>query len=74
MGKWLDVDVVCPFFRRVDSNRIRCEGVEDSNTLNLVFGDIQQQEAYMYRFCCNINKYKRCLICDALNRKYGGAR
>ena len=72
MGKWVDVDAVCPFFRRNDPNRIRCEGVESRNTINLVFEDTKQQEAYLYRFCCNMKNYKHCIVCDALNRKYGG--
>jgi hypothetical protein len=72
MPNWVDVDVVCPFFRRNDPNRIRCEGVENRNTINLVFEDTKQQEAYLHRFCCDIKQYKRCLICEALNRKYGG--
>jgi hypothetical protein len=62
---------VCPFYRRTDANHIRCEGIENRSNITLVFEDPNQREAYLYRFCCNMNQYKRCLICETLNRKYG---
>lgn len=71
MGHWRDVDVVCPYFRRNDSNRIRCEGVKASNTINLVFEDTKKQDEYLADFCCDMDNFKRCLICRALNSKYG---
>ena len=71
MGHWIDVDVVCPYFRRNSPNRIRCEGVEANNTINLVFEDTKKQDEYLEYFCCDMDNFKRCLICKALNTKDG---
>lgn len=70
---WVDVEAVCPFFKRSVPHRIECEGVEDNNSINVVFRDPKMQEAYLHRFCCDMKKHKRCLICETLNRKYGGS-
>ena len=64
--------VVCPFYRRNDNNRICCEGLEDRNTINLVFEDSKKQVAYRNEYCCDIDNYKNCKICAMLKKKYGG--
>jgi hypothetical protein len=61
----------CPFFHRFESNRICCEGLEDNNTINLVFEDPKKLNEYKHTYCCDIDHYRWCLICGILNRKYG---
>ena len=70
MGCWLDAEAVCPFFRKNDPNRIRCEGLEKHSTINLVFEDTKKQKEYLREHCCDIEGYKRCHICEMLLKKY----
>lgn len=62
--------VVCPFYHKSDSNRICCEGVDDNNTVNLIFSDSRKQKEYKQTFCYDITNYKKCLICTMLYTKY----
>ena len=61
---------VCPFYHRHDDNRLCCEGTDNNNTINIVFGDQNELKKYGNKFCNDINNYKNCLICKALNSKY----
>lgn len=63
--------VVCPFYIRSDQNRICCEGVDGNNTINLVYEDAKKRREYSNKFCRNTIGYKKCAICQMLNRKYG---
>ena len=70
MSQYVSKYAVCPFYHRHDDNRICCEGTDSKNTINLVFGDQCQLKAYGMRYCNDIEGYKDCLICKALNAKY----
>lgn len=61
--------VVCPFYRRNESNRICCEGVGKDNTINLVFGSQPRMHDYIMHFCNSIENYNKCLICQMLESK-----
>lgn len=67
-----DKFVVCPFYHWSTFNRICCEGVQNNNTTNLMFGEKSKTREYMGKFCCDIDKYRTCAIYGMLNRKYGG--
>ena len=73
MSQYVSKYVVCPYYRRHDDNRICCEGTDskNTNTINLVFGDNRTLKDYTTKFCSDIQCYKECLICKALNFKYG---
>ncbi len=71
MTRWIDADVVCPYYKASQPNRIRCEGVEAKSNINLTFEDTKKQAEYMGVYCTNIHNYYKCLICYTLNRKYG---
>jgi hypothetical protein len=71
MTHWIDADVVCPYYKASQPNRIRCEGVAARSNINLTFEDTKKQEEYMTGYCCDIRNYYKCLICETLNRKYG---
>lgn len=62
---------VCPYYRRHDDNRICCEGTDPRNTINIVFGDKYKLKEYGIRYCNAIDGFRDCLICQALNTKYG---
>ena len=65
--------VVCPYYHRHDDNRICCEGTgsKNTNTINLVFVDSKKLKDYTTKYCCDIQGYNKCIICKALNLKYG---
>jgi hypothetical protein len=73
MSQYVSKYVVCPYYRRHDDNRICCEGTDskNTNTINLVFGDNKKLKDYTTNFCSDIQCYKKCIICKALNMKYG---
>lgn len=62
--------VVCPYYRRLQPNRICCEGVEPRNTVNLVFEDTFGNIRYKAAYCNNMDNYKKCRICRMLDAKY----
>lgn len=65
--------VVCPFYKRnIDANRICCEGVDPTNTLNLVFGNKKELLRYEKRYCNSMERYQSCLICQMLTAKEEG--
>lgn len=63
--------VVCPFYIRSDQNKICCEGVDDNNTLNLIYMDAKKRREYSDKYCRDEVNYKSCQICQMLYRKYG---
>lgn len=71
MSRYVSKYAVCPFYHRHDDNRICCEGTDKHNTINVVFGGKYELKEYSIKFCYDIFNYKNCLICKALNTKYG---
>jgi hypothetical protein len=71
MSQYVSKYAVCPYYHRHDDNRICCEGTDSKNTINLVFGDKKKLKDYNINFCNDVEGYKKCLICKALNLKYG---
>jgi hypothetical protein len=61
---------VCPYYHRHESNRICCEGVDNTNTINLVFVAAKDLKAYGERYCNSISRCSRCMIYQMLERKY----
>ena len=70
MSRYVSKYVVCPFYRRNDTNRICCEGVDKTNTLNLVFEGKEKVLEYQRHFCNDIVNHKDCLICRMLTDKW----
>ncbi len=71
MSQYVSKYVVCPYYSRHDGNRICCEGTEDSNTINIVFGDAKRQKEYGIRYCNSMTRHRDCMICKALDERYG---
>jgi translation initiation factor 2 beta subunit (eIF-2beta)/eIF-5 len=73
MSQYISKYVVCPYYHRHDDNRICCEGtgLKNTNTINLVFVNNKTLKEYTTKYCNDIEGYKRCMICRALNEKYG---
>lgn len=68
MGKQIDAYVVCPFYKRNESQMIICEGVKKGTTVHLAFSDSTELKSYKKEYCkC---RYQDCLITKMLNRKY----
>lgn len=74
MARYISKYVVCPFYRRNDTNRICCEGVSFENTLNIVFESEKGMVRYEKRFCDSMDHHKNCLVYQMLNRKYEEAQ
>ncbi len=69
--------VVCPYYigntntYMTKLNQIRCEGVAKDSVISLSFETKAEEQEYRERFCHDIHGYHKCLICKALNRKWG---
>lgn len=67
-------DVLCPFYHW-DMNkptRIKCEGLTEGGTIDLLFKNKEQKKSYMGIYC-EIN-YTLCGIYKAINEKYEGEK
>ena len=71
MSQYVSKYVACPYYHRHDDNRICCEGTNSNNTINLVFGNVNKLKIHTIRYCNDVDGYKKCLICKALDIKYG---
>ncbi len=72
MSQNVSISVVCPFYRRHKENGICCEGIDSTNSVNLVFGDSKKLKEYTKCFCADIKCHKGCMIFQMLNSKYKG--
>lgn len=70
-SEYISKYVVCPYYHRHDDNRICCEGVTKSNTINIVFPNPIKLKNYTINYCNSVGNFNNCLICKALNQKYG---
>ena len=69
--------VKCPYYienfskKQSAENRIRCEGIDSNNKINLVFGNKGEKRKYMVRYCYGVLSCKKCRINKMLTEKYG---
>lgn len=70
--KYISKYAVCPFYHKHEPNRIGCEGVNDDNTINLVFSDTKKLKEYTTAFCDDMRGHKNCPVFKMLNSKYSG--
>ena len=69
MGKHdFSCKVQCPYYRDQDGQKLRCEGVGPGTVIHLAFASKQEMRDYRVEFCEGC--WKKCMIADALNRKY----
>lgn len=72
-SKW----VKCPYYvesnhpYQLKQNQIRCEGVADHTTINLVFRSKSEEHRYREQACYSIEGCKRCRIHKMLDEKWG---
>lgn len=65
---WGDEAVICPFFKDMTSEAIRCENVFSCSVIN-DFGSKNLKREHAERYCCTFN-YKKCLLAKMLLEKY----
>lgn len=70
MSCYISKYVVCPYYHRHDNNRICCEGVDDTNTSNLVFENSRKQKEYSKKHCNSMEGHKECRFFKMLEEKY----
>jgi hypothetical protein len=53
MGKaaFMDKYIVCPYFRRIETNQICCEGVDGASTSRMAFRNMKELKDYAFRTC-----------------------
>ena len=68
--KWEDKYVKCPFYRKTDTNRIVCEGLQEGNTINLAYESRGDKKQYMSERCNSIEGCRLCPIHELLERMY----
>lgn len=70
MSRYVSKYVVCPFYRRNDTNRICCEGVDETCTVNVVFECKPAMLDYEKHFCDSMERHKECLLYQMLLKKW----
>ena len=71
MSKYSTKYVVCPYYKKHDDYRIRCEGIDKDSSIHVVFGDPRKMEIFKVKHCHSFQGYHKCLVCQALDKKYG---
>lgn len=66
---WDSADIQCPFFSRVESRRIKCEGPFQSTVLSIWFDTNKERNEVFRKYCCCTN-YLRCPVYLAALEKY----
>lgn len=67
----------CPYYigsshtYMTKANQIRCEGVVEGCVVSITFDTKAKEQAYRARYCNNLQGYHNCLICKAIDRKWG---
>ena len=64
-------NVVCPYYKCEEGQKIFCEGVERNTAIHLAFAAPPQLKDYKSRFC--EGGYGGCRIADMLERKWDDA-
>lgn len=78
MSEYNSTFVQCPFYienysrKQASENRIRCEGIEENNKINLVFLTQKDKQRYMVKYCYGVLSCKQCRIHKMLSEMYGG--
>lgn len=68
--QWSAKFVKCPYYRDHESNKIRCEGLSNGNTIHLVYEDSKERKQYMKEHCESIKWCRTCPIHRLLDDKY----
>ena len=68
-SEYKDVEVQCPFYKKEDKQRIRCEGVTTESTASVqVFKSKTDKNSIKEKYCTK--DYMRCPTYQALEKKY----
>lgn len=61
----------CPFYRKHEGGKIKCEGLSDNSTIHLVFETPKERAIFMREHCNSITDCHACLIHKILYEKWG---
>lgn len=73
-GAYYSPNAVCPFYQW-DIGRptkIKCEGLTEGGTIDILFKNIEQKKSYMGIYC--ETNFTLCGIYKAINEKYKGEK
>lgn len=68
--------VQCPYYvenfskKQSRHNQIRCEGLDDTHKISLVFRSKELKQRYQIRYCFGVFTCKKCRIHSMLDDKY----
>ena len=71
MSKYESKYAVCPYYKKHDDNRIRCEGIDKDSSIHVVFGNKVKLKEFSVSYCNSFAGHRKCLVRQALNKKYG---
>ena len=64
-----DVLVQCPYYKGEEKQMLFCEGVQEGAAIHLAFDTTPNLKDYKNHFCKRC--WKKCLLAETLNRKWG---
>lgn len=65
-----DKNVVCPFYKWQDNQKICCEGIVDNSTLHLAFASPADRLKQVVKHCNSMDRYPTCPVAKMLNEMY----
>ena len=70
MPNYIDVEVMCPFYKKTGERRIHCESLIARAATWHYFISCQAMEKHMETYCRDIKKWEKCPYGAAVGRKY----
>ena len=67
---YVDKDIVCPFYQKVERTKIHCEGIDEKTLIHLWFINKEYQKLHEVRYCMNLTNYKNCPLYTIIARQY----
>ena len=70
MKKYESKYAYCPFYHGEDKTKIYCEGITEGSHIHNVFSTSEKMKAFRNTYCCQMDKYKDCLLYKPISQKY----
>lgn len=61
---------VCPFYDHESRYAITCEGPVYRTTASLKFPREEERKQWVERYCCRMEGYPQCPLCQQAEKKY----
>ena len=67
---YMDKNVVCPFYIREETLKIRCEGYRNGTKIHLCFDCKNRKTEHKKKYCKDMDNYKDCPLYAVIDEQY----